>query len=178
MEWSKKGIKTYIDDELVMNKEMQNETMYKTGNFSEGTEDPWVNEKEFNAPFNQKFYISMRNAVGGTKGFFPEEMCEKPYQDDSEEFAVNQFYDNKFMWYPDWNLDTNDAALKIDYIKVYNFTELPIINLSYSDDYSAQYITFGVFIGLFTILIVFFVFIQKAPADDNNDVDEEESLVN
>lgn len=88
-------------------------------------ENPWINETDLNAPFNKEQYLILNNAVGGSNGFFPDQMCDKPYlnhpvaPEGEYAYAVNQFYDNKSKWYPSWNYPlTNDAAMHIDWIKV------------------------------------------------------------
>lgn len=56
-------------------------------------------------------------AVAGTNGFFADGMCDKPWSD-SDEFAANNFWDNRTQWLPTWG---DDAVMQIDSVKVYPF---------------------------------------------------------
>jgi hypothetical protein len=48
------------------------------------TPDPWANAVDRNAaPFDQRFYLSLDVAVGGTNGFFPDNAGGKPWLDKS-----------------------------------------------------------------------------------------------
>ena len=60
----------------------------------------------------------MNNAVGATNGFFPDGECNKNWTDH------DSFWADRDSWYPTWNYpETNDAALKIDYLKVYSYDD-------------------------------------------------------
>lgn len=66
----------------------------------------------------------MNVAVGGI-GYFPDTWSNtpsaKPWSDKSE-FTTRDFYRAKNQWYPTWNADNNDgedAALKVNYVKVW-----------------------------------------------------------
>ena len=70
------------------------------------------------APFDQKYYLILNLAVGGTNGFFPDDTTgsRKPWSNAGGN-AFADFWGAKNEWYPTWNGE--DAALQIDYVRVY-----------------------------------------------------------
>lgn len=122
--WNEEGIRTYIDDEsnVVLDFEFD-KSMWEKGGFSDDLDNPWRFETDYSAPFNKKFYLIMNVAVGGTNGYFPDGECSKPWSDTSST-SGNDFWNAKDSWYPSWNYPTsNDAALKIDSVKVWSFDD-------------------------------------------------------
>ena len=76
------------------------------------------------SPLFQFFFI-LNVAVGGTNGYFPDGWTNangpKPWSNESPT-AHKDFWLAKNDWYPTWNPDQNDgedAALKINYIRVW-----------------------------------------------------------
>jgi hypothetical protein len=57
--------------------------------------------------------------VGGTNGYFPDGMGNKPWSNTSYH-AVNEFYDAKDKWYPTWQ---GNSAMVIDSVKVWSFED-------------------------------------------------------
>ncbi len=53
------------------------------------------------APFDQKFYLILNLAVGGTSGWFPDGKGEKPWFDGSLT-AMRDFAKAKEKWYGTW----------------------------------------------------------------------------
>ncbi|KAF9292955.1 hypothetical protein BGZ74_011911, partial [Mortierella antarctica] len=115
LDWTPEGLKTYVDDDLLLDVPFNN--MFKKGKFPAWMDNPW--EGSDTAPFDQEFYLIMNVAVGGTAGYFPDGVGNKPWSDKSEH-AVNEFYAAKDEWYPSWGPENGlDRALAIDYIRVY-----------------------------------------------------------
>lgn len=67
-----------------MERDMSKESMYKIGDFKDA-ENPWENETDLNAPFNKDFFIILNVAVGGTNLYFPNEMCNRVYENQPAE---------------------------------------------------------------------------------------------
>ncbi|KAG0339556.1 hypothetical protein BG000_001852 [Podila horticola] len=115
LDWTPEGIKTYVDDDLLLDVPFNN--MFKKGKFPAWIDNLW--EGSDSAPFDQEFYLIMNVAVGGTAGYFPDGVGNKPWSDKSEH-AVNEFYAAKDDWYPTWGPENGlDRALAVDYVRVY-----------------------------------------------------------
>jgi len=123
--WTETGIKTYIDDETnVVLDFKHDETMWEKGSFPDDIDNPWRYETDMNAPFNREFYLIFNVAIGGVAGYFPDGECNKPWSDESSQ-SVNEFWNAEEYWYPTWNYpSSNDAALKIDSVKVWSLDEV------------------------------------------------------
>ena len=70
-----------------------------------------------------QFYIQFNLAIGGSNGFFPDSGNEggKPWSNGKAPQMVD-FWNNRNMWLPTWNLNVNnakDASLVIDHVRVY-----------------------------------------------------------
>nr|XP_039264189.1 beta-1,3-glucan-binding protein-like [Styela clava] len=126
LEWRPSGLKFYIDDENILNvAPNEGQSMYEWGDFATKTnngDNPWVAGSKL-APFDQKYYLILNVAVGGTTGFFPDdannyngqERKDKPWANNSPT-AAKDFWDKKDDWYPTWQGEK--AAMKIKYVKV------------------------------------------------------------
>lgn len=127
LEWTESNIKTKIDGTTVMNFDFPaaggSQDMYSRAGFpytndAQAQINPWENETDKNAPFNKRFHFILNNAVGGTNGYFPDGECGKNWTDHAS------FWADRDNWYPTWNYPaSNDAALKIDYLKVYSYDD-------------------------------------------------------
>jgi Glycosyl hydrolases family 16 len=62
--------------------------------------NPWVNGS-MAAPFDQSFYLIMDVSVGGTNGWFADNVGGKPWLDGSPT-AMRDFAMNQDKWYPTW----------------------------------------------------------------------------
>lgn len=75
------------------------------------------------APFDQEFYFILNLAVGGN--FFPNG-CQNgngdmPWTSGFVPGSMKSFWEARNDWMPTWNnLNDDDIALKIDYIKVWS----------------------------------------------------------
>jgi len=122
--WSKDRIMTYIDtpENVVLDVDTSTETFWKRGGWS-NRDNPWVHESDINAPFNQEFYLILNVAAGGTNGYFPDGVCGKTWSD-QDPHAVNAFYYSRDSWYKTWDYPaTNQAAMKIDSIQVWELDD-------------------------------------------------------
>jgi beta-glucanase (GH16 family) len=92
LEWTDKFIRIYIDSRLhhMLEVNVGKQSFWDRGDFpsvvqngsdSVVLQNPWVNGSSA-APFDQKFYLIMNVAVGGTNGWFPDG-DEKPWIDGS-----------------------------------------------------------------------------------------------
>ncbi|CAO3684359.1 unnamed protein product [Rhizopus stolonifer] len=116
MEWSKEGIRTYVDQETVLEVDFD-KSAWERGGFDEKTTmNPWKGG-DISAPFDQEFYLILNLAVGGVNGFWPDHPL-KPWQN-KHPLAPNQFYEAKDQWLPTWG-EGNKRALAIDWVKVWS----------------------------------------------------------
>ena len=105
LEWSAKYLFTYIDTRLLQVLYTPfNQPLWERGNFplsdSNGTRlvNPWPTPT---APFDQKFYLIMNVAVGGTNGWFKDGVSGKPWVDQSPT-AKKDFWNARDVWHPTW----------------------------------------------------------------------------
>ena len=77
MLWTPTLMQTYVDNVTVLSLPI-NETFFARGGFSPSIDNPWRGGAE-NAPFDQRFYLKMNVAVGGTNGYFPDGVGNKPW---------------------------------------------------------------------------------------------------
>lgn len=120
--WTEDSLITYIDNEdnVVLNQKFD-ESMWTQGGFPSDVDNPWRFETDLNAPFNKEFYLIFNVAVGGVNGYFPDGVCDKPWVNSSPTTAAD-FWGAMDQWYPTWNYpESNDAAMKIDSVKVWSF---------------------------------------------------------
>ncbi|THH31693.1 hypothetical protein EUX98_g2507 [Antrodiella citrinella] len=92
MEWTPKFMRIYVDSRLHKLIDLRfNQPFFDRGDFPETvangsqwivTPNPWVTGTEA-APFDQAFYLAMHVAVGGTNGWFPDGVGDKPWLDGS-----------------------------------------------------------------------------------------------
>ena len=108
VEWSEKYLFTYIDTRLlqVLYSPFV-EDLWDRGQFqitagANGTsvQNPWQGGG-VNAPFDQKFYLILNVAVGGTNGWFEDGKSGKPWVDKSTS-AARDFIGAKDKWFPTW----------------------------------------------------------------------------
>ena len=116
--WNETYIGTYFDNEsnIVLDFPITKSFWSLTGLSSPPWDNPWVGQAN-NAPFDQRFYLIINLACGGTGGYFPDGNG-KPWSDTSPH-AVNEFYDAKAQWYSTW--EGEKSALQIDSVKVWTY---------------------------------------------------------
>ncbi|KAK8061687.1 glycoside hydrolase family 16 protein [Apiospora phragmitis] len=115
LEWSQKYLFTYINSRLLQVLYTNfDQSLFERGNFpnvdANGTRmaDPWSQTGRLNTPFDQKFYLILNVAVGGTNGWFEDGQSGKPWLDASPN-AKKDFWSAKDEWYPTWT----DPAMQI-----------------------------------------------------------------
>ncbi|KAI0327877.1 concanavalin A-like lectin/glucanase [Cubamyces sp. BRFM 1775] len=128
LEWSPKFIRIYVDSRLTYMLTLKfNEPFFKRGDFppvvANGTDfiqlqDPWAQGTPNVAPFDQPFYLIMNVAVGGTNGWFPDGVGDKPWLDGSLT-AMRDFAKMQDEWYATWPTNVEDRALVIDSVKMW-----------------------------------------------------------
>jgi hypothetical protein len=108
LEWSQKYLFTYVNSRLLQVMYVNFDTpMWTRGNFpvadSNGTriDDIWGKTGRYNTPFDQKFYLILNLAVGGTNGWFEDNTNGKPWLNGSPN-ARKDFWLAKDSWFPTW----------------------------------------------------------------------------
>ena len=75
--WNESIMETYVDDTPVLSINIT-ENFFTRGGFPPGIDNPWSGGA-MNAPFDQRFYLKINVAVGGTNGYFPDGVGGKPW---------------------------------------------------------------------------------------------------
>ncbi|XP_075970510.1 beta-1,3-glucan-binding protein-like [Anticarsia gemmatalis] len=123
LEWTTDYLKFSIDDAEVGRVTPGKGGFWEHGGFNSQFENPWRYGTKM-APFDQKFYIILNLAVGGTNGYFPDgatNPAPKPWSNKSPT-ALTDFWKGRNGWEPTWNLKKNngeDASLQVDYVRVW-----------------------------------------------------------
>ncbi|KAF8225474.1 concanavalin A-like lectin/glucanase [Tricholoma matsutake] len=127
LEWTEDFIRISVDTRLHYMLMLKiDRSFWNFGNFppvvQNGSEavvltNPWVNGTKA-APFDQRFYLILDVAVGGTNGWFPDGVDNKPWLDGSRT-AMGDFWRNRAQWLPTWPHNVNDRAMVVDYVKMW-----------------------------------------------------------
>ncbi|KAK9324901.1 concanavalin A-like lectin/glucanase domain-containing protein [Lipomyces orientalis] len=125
LEWSDKYIMTYLDGRLRQAIYHKFATPFWTsGSFPSTYEngstvhDPWPGDDP-QAPFDREFYLILNVAVGGTNGWFPDNLANKPWNNDDRQTAMNSFWDARQSWQKTWG-DEYDRGMVVDSVKIYS----------------------------------------------------------
>ena len=99
--WDAQGLYTYLDTDAnkvlqVSFAEGQGSMWQRAGLANTGFNNPWQGRGD-NAPFDQKFFLIMNVAVGGTADFFPDGMGGKMWNN-LDPHSVNAFWNAKGQW--------------------------------------------------------------------------------
>jgi hypothetical protein len=90
-----------------------NQTFWQLGGWANsGMSNPWSSGAP-NAPFDQRFYLIINLAVGGTNGYFPDGTGGKPWTDASPN-AMDEFWAGVGAWGPTWT-----SPFMIDSVRVW-----------------------------------------------------------
>ncbi|KAJ8732109.1 hypothetical protein PYW08_014839 [Mythimna loreyi] len=124
LEWTPDYLRISIDDLEVGRVTPGNGGFWQFGGFNSNPniENPWRFGSKM-APFDEKFYLVMNLAVGGT-GYFPDGVrnpSPKPWWNGSPT-AARDFWNARGHWLPTWNLNVNDgrdASLQVDYVRIW-----------------------------------------------------------
>jgi len=98
--------------------------MWKRGQFGEflanqsALFDPWSQTGMRHTPFDQKFYLILNVAVGGTNGFFKDGVGNKPWGDGSLT-APKQFWDANRLWLPTWG-EGAERGMTVKSVKMFS----------------------------------------------------------
>jgi len=127
LEWTEDFIRISVDSRLNHMFAINiDRSFWNVGNFpsvvQNGSEaiiltNPWTNGTKA-APFDQRFYLILDVAVGGTNGWFPDDNSNKPWLDGSQT-AMADFWRNREQWLPSWPQNINDRAMVVDYVKMW-----------------------------------------------------------
>jgi len=114
--WSNTTMYTYLDNDsqrvLSLNFD---QSFWERGGWSDDIDNPWQGRGN-SCPFDQSFYVIFNVAVGGTNGYFPDGMGNKPWSDTSDN-APDEFWNSVNQWLPSWKGER--AAMQVDWIKVW-----------------------------------------------------------
>jgi len=123
VKWDEHGMYTYIDDDSnrLVEVDFDKQSMWELGQFDElNFENPWQGRGNA-APFDQKFYLIMNVAVGGTNPYWDSITEGKPWTATDED-APLKFWNARADWLPSWQQDVDNgehAALQVDWVKVW-----------------------------------------------------------
>ncbi|KAK3988458.1 glycoside hydrolase [Cladorrhinum sp. PSN332] len=108
LEWSQKYLFTYVNSRLLQVLYTNFDSpLWDRGNFpasdSNGTRihNIWSQTGRYNTPFDEPFYLILNVAVGGTNGWFEDNINGKPWLDGSPN-AKKDFWKAKDQWFPTW----------------------------------------------------------------------------
>ncbi|EPS42128.1 hypothetical protein H072_3862 [Dactylellina haptotyla CBS 200.50] len=84
--------------------------------------DPWSQTGRASTPFDQKFFLILNVAVGGTNGYFLDGTGGKSWTDYSNT-NVREFALANTTWYPTW--DMKDGGMVVRSVKMWNLGKCP-----------------------------------------------------
>jgi len=117
--WDHDGFSFFIDHEFIGGVYPPAGGFWELGGFN--GQNIWASGEKM-APFDKPFYILLNVAIGGN--FFPDGCNnangDKPWYGSFVPGAMKSFWEGRDDWKPTWNMDTDDSAMKIDYVKVYS----------------------------------------------------------
>ncbi|KAJ3833485.1 concanavalin A-like lectin/glucanase [Lentinula raphanica] len=130
LEWTPNWMRLYVDSRLqaMLDLDMKKEkdSFWERGNYpqvaqnGQGQEvpvtDPW--DSSWSAPFDQDFYLILSVAAGGTSGWFPDNVGDKPWTDGDPKAMFN-FAKAQSTWSATWPTSEDDRAMRIDWVKMW-----------------------------------------------------------
>jgi len=117
VEWTPEHIKFSIDDVQIGIVTPPAGGFWQLGNLDQtGQPNPWTNSKM--APFDQDFHLIINLAIGGTSGYWPDNVGGKPWTDASG-VAYTQFWQGRNQWLNSWKMNTDESHLQVDYVRVW-----------------------------------------------------------
>lgn len=120
MVWTADSITFFIDDQQTGQFVAPDSGLWSLGGFDQtGMNNPWRFNSKI-APFDQKFYLIINLAVGGTS-YFQDTWTNpggKPWSNQSPT-ALTDFWKGRSQWEPTWQLQTDNSQLVVDYVRVY-----------------------------------------------------------
>ncbi|OXA47082.1 beta-1,3-glucan-binding protein [Folsomia candida] len=117
VEWTDTYIRHLLDGVVVGTTTPPPGGFWELGGFPNDVHNPWTGaDNPRMAPFDQEFYILLNVAVGGTNGFFPDDVQPpKPWRNDAGN-AFAEFWAARNAWHPTWAGE--NAAMQIDYVRI------------------------------------------------------------
>ena len=124
--WNETYIGTYFDseDDVVLSFPIEKSFWELGGWPSPPWSNPWDGRGKI-APFDRRFYLIINLACGGTNGYFPDGVGNKPWSDSASN-AMDQFYDAKDQWYPTWT-----SPMAVDSVKVWTYKDSELLYPQY-----------------------------------------------
>ncbi|XP_047476670.1 beta-1,3-glucan-binding protein-like [Penaeus chinensis] len=120
LDWTKEKMEFYVDDVLQLTVD-PGSSFWDFAGMDSIFDNPWAAGAKM-APFDQKFYLILNLAVGGTNNFFPDDVAEKPWSNLSPTAPLD-FWEARDEWLPTWKAGgdriSEDAAMQIDYVRVW-----------------------------------------------------------
>jgi len=118
VEWTPQHVRYFIDNEVLGTVSPPAGGFWELGQFPDNIENPWqystTNPRM--APFDEKYYLILNLAVGGTNGFFPDNVTPpKPWSNEGGN-AFSDFWNARGAWFPTWQGE--NSHFQIDYVRV------------------------------------------------------------
>ena len=111
--WNATRMATYIDSTVVLDVPI-NASFWQRGAFG-GVDNPWAGRGD-HAPFDQRFYLIINLAVGGTNGYFPDGLGDQKPWTNTDGHASNDFWAGvDKQWGPTWT----SPSLVVDSVRVW-----------------------------------------------------------
>ncbi|EWZ85421.1 hypothetical protein BFJ63_vAg3443 [Fusarium oxysporum f. sp. narcissi] len=137
LEWSDKYLFTWLDHRIAQVTYVKfNHPFYQHGGFHQALangsqiSDPWDGPGTSNAtPFDRPFYLIIALAVGGTSGWFPDDVHGKPWVNDAI-FPRGDFWNAKDRWYPTWEKN-NGGEMVIKSVSMWQQCDRAATDLSH-----------------------------------------------
>jgi len=70
------------------------------------------------APFDKPFYLILSVSAGGTSGWFPDDIGDKPWYD-ADEGAMKNFAEAQDTWASTWPSDDHERAMRVESVKMW-----------------------------------------------------------
>ncbi|RSH89177.1 hypothetical protein EHS25_002289 [Saitozyma podzolica] len=128
LEWDERYMTIYIDNRVYSTLDISfDKSFWSRGNFPtyfvNGTDtvklaNPWVQSASNAAPFDEPFYLILNVAVGGTNGFFPDNVGGKPWSDSSLT-AMGDFWAAKDRWHNTWPADPTQRGMAVKSVRMW-----------------------------------------------------------
>ncbi|KAJ7472249.1 glycoside hydrolase family 16 protein [Mycena galericulata] len=127
VEWDEQWMRFYVDTRVHTTLDITTKTTKQSfwnragfpttaqnGSGIVAVENPYQN---INSPFDQPFYLIIDLAVGGTSGWFPDGVGNKPWFDGSLT-AMYDFWTKQSTWYATWPSEA-DRSFRISSVKMW-----------------------------------------------------------
>ncbi|KAF4334250.1 beta glucan-binding [Fusarium beomiforme] len=136
LEWSHKYLFTWLDHRIAQVTYVNfNHPFYQHGGFHQSLangsqiSDPWSGPGTSDAtPFDRPFYLIIALAVGGTSGWFPDDVQGKPWVNDAVT-PRKDFWKAKDQWYPTWE-EHNGGEMVIKRVSMWQQCDRAATDLS------------------------------------------------